>query len=46
MNTIHSGISGSLSNISEYVLAFAVRCLGIGYLVNDDGIHKGVCNDL
>ena len=38
---IHSiiSISGSLSNVCVYVLALAVRFLGIGYLVIDDGIH-------
>ena len=38
---IHSitSISGSLSNVCGYVLAFAVRFLGIGYLIIDDGIH-------
>ena len=44
---IHSitSISGSLSNVCGYVLALAVRFHGIGYLVIDDGIHQGVCND-
>ena len=39
---IHSitSISGSLSNVCGYVLALAVRFLGIGYLVIDGGIHK------
>ena len=38
---IHSitSISGSLSNVCEYVQALDVRFLGIGYLVIDDGIH-------
>ena len=38
---IHSitSISGSLSNVCGYVSALALRFLGIGYLVIDDGIH-------
>ena len=43
-NSITS-ISGSLNNVCGYVLALVVR-LGISYLVVEDGIHKGVCNDL
>ena len=45
---IHSitSISGSLSNVCGYVLALVVRLLGISYLVVEDGIHQGVCNDL
>ena len=45
---IHSmtSTSGSLSNVCGYVLAFVVRLLGISYLVVEDGIHQGVCNDL
>ena len=45
---IHSitSISGSLSNVFGYVLALVVRLLGISYLVVEDGMHQGVCNDL
>ena len=45
---VHSitSISGSLSNVCGYVLALVVRLLGISYLVVEDGIHQGVCNDL
>ena len=39
-------ISGSLSNVYGYVLALVVTLLGISYLVVEDGIHQGVCNDL
>ena len=41
---IHSitSISGSLSNVCGYVLALAVRFLGIGYLVIDGGILGGM----
>ena len=34
-----TSISDSLSNVCGYVLALAVRFLGIGYLLIDDGIH-------
>ena len=46
--TIHSiiSISGSFSNVCGYDLALVVRLLGISYLVVEDGIHQGVCNDL
>ena len=45
---IHSitSISGSLSNVCGYVLALVVRLLGISYLVVEDGMNQGVCNDL
>ena len=45
---LHSLISipSSLSNVCGYVLEIAVRFLGIDYLVIDDGIHCGICNDL
>ena len=45
---IHSitSISGSLSNVCWYVLALVVRLLGISYLVLEDEIHQGVCNDI
>ena len=45
---IHSitSISGSLSNVCGYVLALVVGLLGISYLVVEDGIYQGVCNDL
>ena len=45
---IHSitSISGRLSNICGYDLALVVRFLGISYLVVEDGIQQGVCNDL
>ena len=38
---IHSitSTSGSLSNVCGYVLALAVRLLGISYLLVEDGIH-------
>ena len=38
---IHSitSISGSFSNVCGYVLALALRFLGIGSFVIDDGIH-------
>ena len=46
--TIHSitSISGSLSKVCGYVLALVVRLLSNSYLVVEDGIHQGVCNDL
>ena len=45
---IHSitSISVSLSNACGFVLALVVRLLGISYLVVEDGMHQGVCNDL
>ena len=45
---IHStaSISDSLSNVCGYVLALVVRLRGISYLVVEDGIYQGVCNDL
>ena len=41
-----TSISGSLSNVCGYVLMLVVRLLGTSYLVAEDGIHQGVCNDL
>ena len=45
---IHSitSISGSLSNVCGYDLVLVVRLLCISYLVAEDGIPQGVCNDL
>ena len=35
-----------LCNVCGCVLALVVSLLGISYLVVEDGIHQGVCNDL